>query len=298
MALANIIKEVDPPVELTQAEYDALSTAQKNDGTVYYITDGNGAFQTAATTPAEDTSGGTSNVQDELQKKVEKTDVVNNFTTTQEGYVADARALKTIADNYSLKTDLTDIINSTVKRTHGIIRIPNNADINNYLTEGEYFVDGNTPAQTMTNLPEVLGGRLTVNHSFDETGQYFIQTYITYTGHIYLRTHGLDGWRTNWIKIASQEDLDKTVIYRDLTIEPSTAISIPANGSIYYTNYTTPSVSGYTCVAVSVINQTGSAGGYCIFMPRLITNGITIHNNNNSAASITKLQLRYVFLKN
>lgn len=99
MALANIIKEVDPPVELTQAEYDALSTAQKNDGTVYYITDGNGAFQTAATTPAEDTSGGDSNVQDELQKKVEKADVVNNFTTTQAGYAADARALKTIADN-------------------------------------------------------------------------------------------------------------------------------------------------------------------------------------------------------
>lgn len=107
MALANIIKEVDPPVELTQAEYDALSTAQKNDGTVYFITDGNGAFQTAATTPAEDTSGEDSNVQDELQKKVEKTDIVNNFTTTQAGYAADARALKTIADNYSLKTDLS-----------------------------------------------------------------------------------------------------------------------------------------------------------------------------------------------
>lgn len=110
MALANIIKEVDPPVELTQAEYDALSTAQKNDGTVYFITDGNGAFQTAATTPAEDTSSGTSNVQDELQKKVEKADIVNNFTTTQKGYVADARALKTIADNYSLKTDLPKTI--------------------------------------------------------------------------------------------------------------------------------------------------------------------------------------------
>lgn len=106
MALANIIKEVDPPVELTQAEYDALTTAQKNDGTVYFITDGNGAFPTAATIPAENTSGGTSNVQAELQKKVEKANIVNNFTTTQSGYVADARALKTIADNYSLKTDL------------------------------------------------------------------------------------------------------------------------------------------------------------------------------------------------
>ena len=142
MALANIIKEVDPPVELTQAEYNALSTAQKNDGTVYYITDGNGAFQTAATTPAEDTSGGTSNVQDELQKKVEKANVVNNFTTTQEGYVADARALKTIADNYSLKTDLTDYI---IIRQYQLKNLSINAQSGLWPTPPDITVTGYTP---------------------------------------------------------------------------------------------------------------------------------------------------------
>lgn len=38
--LANIIKNIDPPIELTAAEYAALTTQQKNDGTVYYVTDG------------------------------------------------------------------------------------------------------------------------------------------------------------------------------------------------------------------------------------------------------------------
>lgn len=116
MALANIIKEVDPPVELTQAEYDALSTAQKNDGTVYYITDGNGAFQTAATTPAKDTDGGNSNVQAELNKRVQWYDVTDSFTTTSSGIaVADAHALKTINDN------LTDIFSTDPRQLDGIL---------------------------------------------------------------------------------------------------------------------------------------------------------------------------------
>ena len=38
--LANIIKNIDPPIELTATEYNALTTQQKNDGTVYYVTDG------------------------------------------------------------------------------------------------------------------------------------------------------------------------------------------------------------------------------------------------------------------
>ena len=163
MALANIIKEVDPPVELTQAEYDALSTAQKNDGTVYFITDGNGAFQTAATTPAEDTSGGTSNVQYELQKKVEKTDVVNNFTTTQEGYVADARALKTIADNYVTETKLKLQLESN--RTVGFITSDKGTfDITEAVHYGRMVIfpigfTANTNISTYTTFGTITGPR-------------------------------------------------------------------------------------------------------------------------------------------
>ena len=43
--LANIIKNMDPPVELTQTEYNALTSAQKNDGTVYYVTGGDSLWR-------------------------------------------------------------------------------------------------------------------------------------------------------------------------------------------------------------------------------------------------------------
>lgn len=131
MALANIIKEIDQPIELTQAEYDALSTAQKNDGTIYFITDGNSAIykngliygaKSANLINATNTSGSSSNVQAELDKKIQWSNVVDSFTTTSSGIaVADAHALKTIADNYLSKTDLQNIFNTSLTRNIGDI---------------------------------------------------------------------------------------------------------------------------------------------------------------------------------
>lgn len=131
MALANIIKEIDQPIELTQAEYDALSTAQKNDGTIYFITDGNSAIykngliygaKSANLINATNTSGSSSNVQAELDKKIQWSNVVDSFTTTSSGIaVADAHALKTIADNYLLETDLQNIFNTSLTRNIGDI---------------------------------------------------------------------------------------------------------------------------------------------------------------------------------
>lgn len=172
MALANIIKEVDPPVELTQAQYNSLTTAQKNDGTVYYITDGNGSFQTAATTPAEDTSGGSSNTQAELEKKVEKTNIVNNFVTTQAGYVADARALKSIADNYSSKTDLQNLTNRvTVLEDAAVYHLDENVDISSYDSSSNPYI-----------CPH--DGYLQIRNNSGQTGCLTLARYNASTGYI------------------------------------------------------------------------------------------------------------------
>ena len=64
--LANLVKNINPPRQMTWAVYNALPTQVKNDGTQYYITDRNGAVQTAATTAALDKNGNNSNVQTEL----------------------------------------------------------------------------------------------------------------------------------------------------------------------------------------------------------------------------------------
>lgn len=98
--LANLVKNIDPPIELTQAQYNALSQFQKENG-FYFITDGSGVFQTAATTPAQDSSGNDSNVQAELNKRLEISNIVNNGVTTAGGYALDARYGKTLADSIS-----------------------------------------------------------------------------------------------------------------------------------------------------------------------------------------------------
>lgn len=50
-----------PAVELTQSQYDALSTAEKNNGNVYYVTDSTGTYLTAS-----EVSYGSSSVQNAL----------------------------------------------------------------------------------------------------------------------------------------------------------------------------------------------------------------------------------------
>lgn len=232
MALANIIKEVDPPVELTQAEYDALSTAQKNDGTVYYITDGNGAFQTAATTPAEDTSGGDSNVQAELNKKVAKTDIVNNFTTTQAGYAADARALKTIADNYSLKTDLLYNANTAAEWLSLVTTTPENA------MRG--FVCSGTVTALLTNNASSVSGR----GFFSRNGimiDYVIScaTQAIYTGR----------YQTDTKEISYVHSSVEAQRYLQQTGYVSSTQTVPASGRAdIVTNVNISSLPGYTAL--------------------------------------------------
>ncbi len=60
----------DHSVTLTQAQYDALSTTEKNNGTVYYITDGTANYPTAATTRYDHTDSGlmATSVQDAIDE--------------------------------------------------------------------------------------------------------------------------------------------------------------------------------------------------------------------------------------
>ena len=54
------------PVELTQAEYDALTTEQKNNGMVYCVSDANGTYLTAGEVSCTDSLGNVYSVQERL----------------------------------------------------------------------------------------------------------------------------------------------------------------------------------------------------------------------------------------
>ena len=90
-------------VEITQAEYEALSDVDKNNGKIYFITDVySGGTATEVFYNNTKTGFKSANIQDvidELNEKVEivdkekvdKSNVVNNLTTTEEGFILDAR---------------------------------------------------------------------------------------------------------------------------------------------------------------------------------------------------------------
>ena len=78
-----------PAVELTQSQYDALSTADKNNGNVYYVTDSTGTYLTAS-----EVSYGSGSVQEALD------DIWYDFGTD---YTAPLATV--ISDNYTTLPD-------------------------------------------------------------------------------------------------------------------------------------------------------------------------------------------------
>lgn len=102
--------------------------------------------------------------------KLNISNVVNNFTTTEEGYALDARAGKTLNDN------LTD--------TRALImggNVPDGTDLNELVTPGYY----NMPTSyTYTNIPGTVYGISVYRHA--STGQAVLQV-AWHTARFYFR---------------------------------------------------------------------------------------------------------------
>lgn len=109
-------------IEVTQAEYNALSEEEKNNGKIYFITDINEGG-TASEVYYDNTKSGlvsanVQNVIDEVnEKKLEKNSVVNNLTTTEEGYALDARQGKILEDRISQFNDRLSHIGMIIHST-------------------------------------------------------------------------------------------------------------------------------------------------------------------------------------
>lgn len=120
-----------------------------------------------------------------MNKLIEKTQIANNLTTQDSDKVLSA------LQGYNLKQSV-DELNSNLFPNKG--KIPDGTDFNSLLTVGKYLVASNDKAQTMTNIPEQVAGRLFVlNMLGDEKVlnreyQYFIQIYLLYTSTLWMRT--------------------------------------------------------------------------------------------------------------
>lgn len=98
---------------------------------------------------------------------VRKSALVNNGNQTAAGYALDARYGKTLADS--------------TKKLLASTSIPENANLNTYVTPGEYYCNSNSTAATVTNCPVTTAFRLTVESSTSPTQtNNYRQTIYTY----------------------------------------------------------------------------------------------------------------------
>lgn len=187
-----------------------------------------------------------------------KSELENDFTQTEAGVNAlDAAAGKTLKDE---QDSINDVLDTTVKRTHGIKNILPNDDLNTYTEEGEYYITADSVAETISNIPANLAGRLIVEQSMADSG-YKRQTYITYFADVFMRTTSNNGtsW-TNWKKYLPAHWAGETWSGRALC-----AGHVTSNGTELHMYIPTRGVaaSGFT-VSSLVVTARYAAGGYAL----------------------------------
>lgn len=84
-----------------------------------------------------------------------------------------------------------------------LTEIPNNSNINNYTTDGNYSVKSGAAAETMTNIPVASGGLLLVRH-FSSANLFQIYISNDYNQNIYIRRTTTGTFMDTWCKIEAK----------------------------------------------------------------------------------------------
>ena len=92
------------------------------------------------------------------------------------------------------------------------------------------------------------------------------------------------------------QDLNNKVTYRDISIDKQ--FSIPSKSGVYE-QFEFPTISGYTPVAINLLNVNGGANGLCVYSLRLQNPSIlTIYNYGTGTASPYNVKIRVTYIKN
>jgi exonuclease III len=111
------------------------------------------------------------------------------------------------SDVVQLKADLGNMFSLNGDKNHAKI-IPENSDLNNYTTIGNYRISSGTVGATIANMPVATAGRLLVMGATSGTAD--IQVYIATSNRLFIRSYN-NGWR-DWEEITtdvSREDVEK-----------------------------------------------------------------------------------------
>ena len=103
------------------------------------------------------------------------------------------------------------------------IAIPSGADLNDYVTAGSYYVENNTIASNISNMPASWSGKLLV---FDmdtniRVNQIYMTNYQVGGEHIYIRSIGNDSVAQSWVELVNDDDAGASIAKVGKSILPS-----------------------------------------------------------------------------
>ena len=105
-----------------------------------------------------------------------------------------------------------------------------NNNCNDYTALGNYWINSNDVAITITNLPTPKAGTLKVESGVGITGSYILQTYRTYDGYeIWQRARSnleQNGWY-GWVQLMTSRILSLDCIKTTVSTVANTATTIP-----------------------------------------------------------------------
>ena len=134
---------------------------------------------------------------------VAKSQIINNLLATQAGNVLDATQGKVLKDELDqLYSDLQNRYSLLIPET----LIPNNSDLNDYTTPGQYYVSTAANSKTIQNCPYTRSGfKLTVEKTSSDN--HILQTLKAVNEkYIYLRT-AADSNFNDWLTPVTNADL-------------------------------------------------------------------------------------------
>ena len=203
---------------LTQAEYNALPQLEKNNGTVYFITDNpdsGGVASAAVTYNNSNVQTSVTNVQSAIDElygdKVNYTDIINNLTSTNGSVPLSAAQGKILQDQ------VTNLFTNSAVLNNGT-RIPEEADLNDYTTPGVYYAPDSSVTATLSNTPLTNSGfKLIVMRCGYSGTSYLMQlfirsTSITITSSIWARITNNSGVWQDWT-LLTLTDMNSLFIY-------------------------------------------------------------------------------------
>lgn len=156
--------------------------------------------------------------------------------------------------------------------------IPANSDLNSYQTPGNYKITTIAIAQTVTNIPEIVGGRLTVFTGATDAN--FAQLYIGSNSNTYIRVYSSNAWQ-DWNRI------DNKALGNPIATNSTAATNVQSNDD--FNNYTAPGnykIATYA-VATTISNiPVVLAGRLTVLTTSSNSSPVQIYIANNAACYI------------